>query len=125
MSLLFVYSQTAVANLKHVWVVPAMWATEGRKLLRLPEVVLNAGPTIKNVLGCAPRVGCARRPLPSFLLSPVARRVKDWSACADQGVTHIWVALCCGETVIVAIVVLQIIYAPGGKIGSVSLFVVE
>ena len=42
MRLLFFVGKTAIANLKHVWVVPAAWTAPLKVSLTLLEVVLDA-----------------------------------------------------------------------------------
>src|SRR5204863_7536542 len=79
----------------------------------------------RDVAGGAPAVADARTPGPDVLLAPVAQAEQDRPAGGGQRVAHRGVAGPGADASVVAVVVFQVVHAPGGEQRGVLPLVAE
>ncbi|EFG07859.1 Hypothetical protein SCLAV_2787 [Streptomyces clavuligerus] len=115
----------AVAHFEHVGVVPGAGPGVRGQLLVAAGDAQHAVPGVGDVPGGAPGAAVLARPLPGGVLAPLADAEQDLAAGGPQRLGHGAVALPGVDAVVVAVVVLEIVHAPGGPQGRVPAFVPE
>ena len=128
MSLLLNICQNVIAYLKHVRIVPvALRSLISRKIIyqevplqRLPLVLIR----LVNfyVLSGPPRVCDSMPPLCDVLVSPIADRIEDFSACIVESLSHCIVSIEGRYSFVEAIVVFEVVDTPRGVVISINLF---
>ena len=122
--LLFV-REAAIADLEHVRIVPGSWSTSLEMLLALLKVVFDRGEVVEDILGCSPTVGDRRSPAPRLLFTPIAKGEEDVTISGGERISHGSVSHSPGDSVIVAVVVLEVVNTPACPVQSVNLLVIE
>src|SRR5581483_11968899 len=115
----------AVADLEHVRVVPVSGSGVGGQAHVAVEDGEHAGVGGVDVAGGAPGVADVRAPGPYVLLAPAAQGEQDGAAGGREGVAHGAVAGLRGDAGVVAVVVLEVVHAPGGEAVGVGALVAE
>lgn len=109
---LLLMSEPVISHLKHVGVIPCSGARDFWTGRIPTEVVLDGRPDSFNVLSASPGVASFRAPFNCVFHPPIAYGVENGSSSFIQCISHGWIPDDCGDIMIEAVVVLQVVDTP-------------
>jgi len=125
MCLLLFNSETSISNDKHIWIVPVSGTSILWVHLILKEITLHALPVILDVPGSSNWVRSVLAPLGDILITPVTDWIENISSSGIECQSHVRVSIESWNTLIIAIVVLEVVDSPFSVHLSILGFVSE